>query len=291
MNDAPATHRTVGVIGLGLLGAALAERLVTGGFSTLVWNRSREKAGPLVAMGAKWSDNPLVECDVVVICLYTTDIVEEVLAQMDAGLRAGQILIDTTTGDPSQTFALGSRLAERGVRYLETPIAASSEQTRRGQALAMIAGEEQAFSDCREIIERLAPKSFYMGPWGSATKMKLVNNLVLGLNRAALAEGLVFANAIGMDAAKALQVLREGNAYSVVMDVKGEKMLTGDFTPQGKLAQHHKDIRLILEAAVRAGIHLPLSQLHQQLLMAAEAAGFGDQDNSAIIRAIEAARG
>jgi 3-hydroxyisobutyrate dehydrogenase-like beta-hydroxyacid dehydrogenase len=244
----------------------------------------------LIALGAQWSENPLLHCDNVVVCLYTTDVVEAVLGQMDAGLRPNQIIIDTTTGDPSQTFALGSRLAKRGVQYLEAPVAASSEQTRRGEALAMIAGDERAFDACREVIECLAPRSFYMGHWGAATKMKLVNNLILGLNRAALAEGLVFAKSLGMDLSKVLGVLRAGNAYSVVMDVKGEKMITGDFTPQGKLTQHLKDVRLILEEAQRAGLHLPMSHLHQQLLVAAEEAGFGEQDNSAVIRAIEEAR-
>jgi 3-hydroxyisobutyrate dehydrogenase-like beta-hydroxyacid dehydrogenase len=227
----------------------------------------------------------------VVICLYTTAIVEEVLNQMDAALTTGQTIIDTTTGDPSQTFALGSRLAKRGVSYLEAPIAASSEQTRRGEALAMIAGEQKAYEACRGIVECLAPKSYYMGPWGSATKMKLVNNLILGLNRAALAEGLVLAKALGMDLFKVLEVLRAGNAYSMVMGVKGEKMITGDFGPQGKLTQHLKDVRLILDEASRASLHLPLSVLHSQLLVAAEEAGLGEQDNSAIVRAIEASQG
>jgi 3-hydroxyisobutyrate dehydrogenase-like beta-hydroxyacid dehydrogenase len=210
---------------------------------------------------------------------------------MKSGFKPGQILIDTTTGDPAQTSDLGKQLAEQGVQYLESPIAASSEQTRRGEALAMIAGDVHAFEQCRKVIDCLAPKSFYLGPWGAATKMKLVNNLVLGLNRVALAEGLVFAKAIGMDPRTALGVLQAGNAYSVVMDVKGQKMLDKEFSPQGKLSQHLKDVRLILEEAHRAGIELPLSQVHRELLLAAEAAGFGEQDNSAIIHAVEQARG
>jgi 3-hydroxyisobutyrate dehydrogenase-like beta-hydroxyacid dehydrogenase len=280
----------VGIIGLGLFGTAVAERLIGGGFPTYVWNRTREKADSLISAGGKWSDNPFVECDIVVISLYTTDIVKAVLSQMQAGLRRGQIIVDTTTGDPSQTAGLGEWLAEQGIDYLEAPIAASSEQTRRGEAMAMIAGSETAFANARQIIECIAPKTFYMGPWGTATKMKLVNNLVLGINRIALAEGLVFAKAIGMDPARALAVLQEGNAYSVVMDVKGQKMLDGDFTPQGKLSQHLKDVRLILDEAHNAGIELPLSQTHRKLLLAAEEAGFGDQDNSAIIRVIENAK-
>jgi len=280
-------ERPVGMIGLGLLGTALCERLIGGGYQTVVWNRSREKAEPLIARGARWSDNPLAECDRAVICLYTTDVVEQVLDQMKSGLRAGQILIDTTTGDPNQTTVLAERLAKQGVHYLESPIAASSEQTRQGEAMAIVAGPQTAFEACRDLFDTLAAKTFHVGPWGNAAKVKLVNNLVLGLNRVALAEGLVFARAIGLDPARTLDVLKQGNSYSVVMDVKGRKMVEGDFSLQAKLSQHAKDIKIILEQAEQSGTKLPLSELHLRLLREAEAAGLGEVDNSAIIRAIE----
>jgi 3-hydroxyisobutyrate dehydrogenase-like beta-hydroxyacid dehydrogenase len=276
----------IGMIGLGLLGTALAERLLGAGFPVVVWNRTREKAEPLIKHGASWSDNPLAECDRALICLYTTKIVEEVLAQMDAGLRSGQILIDTTTGDPEETTVLAARLAKRGVDYLESPIAASSEQTRQGQAMAIVAGPQNAFDTCGDVFAAIAAKTFHVGAWGSAAKVKLVNNLVLGLNRVALAEGLVFARAIGLDPAATLDVLKQGNSYSVVMDTKGRKMVEGDFSLQARLAQHAKDVRIILEEAARGGTSLPLSRLHLQLLEAAEAAGLGELDNSAIIRVI-----
>jgi 3-hydroxyisobutyrate dehydrogenase-like beta-hydroxyacid dehydrogenase len=117
--------------------------------------------------------------------------------------------------------------------------------------------------------------------------VKLVNNLIVGLNRLALAEGLAFAKAIGLDAAKTLDVLKEGNAFSVAMELKGHKMVAGDFTPEAKLSQHAKDVRIILEEAARAGASLPLSELHLRLLEQAEAAGLGELDNSAIVRVIE----
>ena len=278
----------VGVIGLGLLGTALCERLLAAGYPVYVYNRTQEKAIPLIELGARWSDNPFVECDRVVISLYTSDIVDAVLKQMDSGLRAGHILIDTTTGDPSQTAALGRRLAKRDIHYLESPIAASSEQTRQGDALAIVAGPEDSFKACQDLFACMTPKSHFVGPWGSAAKMKLVNNLVLGLNRVALSEGLLFAEAIGVPMQNALDVLKDGNAYSVVMDVKGQKMVDGDFSTQAKLSQHTKDVRLMIAESDRAGITLPLSKLHLQLLEQAEALGLGDRDNSVIIRAIEA---
>jgi 3-hydroxyisobutyrate dehydrogenase-like beta-hydroxyacid dehydrogenase len=114
-----------------------------------------------------------------------------------------------------------------------------------------------------------------------------VTNLVLGLNRAALAEGLWFARSLGLDLHQVLQVLRESMAYSRIMDSKGGKMVHANFEPQAKLSQHLKDVRLILRAAAKAGTQLPLSRVHRELLEAAEAAGYGAMDNSAVIRAFD----
>jgi len=274
---------SIGLLGLGLMGTAITERLLEHGYRVLIWNRTRAKAEPLIARGAEWSDNPLAACERVIISLYTSDVVESVLEQMRDGLHAGQIVLDTTTGEPAQSAALGARLAARGVRYLDAPISGSSEQTRRGEAMVMVGGERSAFEACSDLWPVLGQKVFYVGPCGSAAKMKLVSNLVLGLNRVALAEGLVFAEAIGVDLAAALEVLRGSMAYSRAMDVKGRKMIENDFTVQARLSQHLKDVRLILAS----GVSLPLSETHRKLLEHAEAMGLGDLDNSAIIKVIQ----
>ena len=279
----------IGVIGLGLMGTALTERLLGAGFGVTVYNRTRSKADSLLALGAQWSDNPLAECDRVLISLYTTETVEEVLAQFDGEPLPGQILLDTTTGDPQQTAALGARLARRGVLYLDAPISGSSEQTRRGEVTTVVGGDRNAFDECRDLFESFSEKTFHVGPCGNGSKMKLISNLVMGLNRAALAEGLVFAEAIGVEPSDALHVLKESLAYSRVMDTKGQKMVRGDFTTQAKLTQHLKDVRIMLEAAAAAGLSLPLSEAHRQLQERAEAAGYGEADNSAIIRAYDTA--
>jgi 3-hydroxyisobutyrate dehydrogenase-like beta-hydroxyacid dehydrogenase len=280
----------IGVIGTGLFGTALAERLLADGYSVAVYNRTRKKSDPLLALGARWSDNPLAECERVIFSLFSTKQVEQVLEQMRRGLRAGQILLDTSTSDPQQTAALGNRLAKRGVEYLEAPFSGSSEQTRNRQSTALVAGEETAFDACSDLWNSLACNTFYLGAWGSAARMKLVTNLVLGLNRAALAEGLAFAEAVGLTTQDALGVLMNCAAYSRTMDAKGPKMVQGEFTPQARLSQHLKDVRLILEEAVRGGAVLPLSAVHLELLERAEAAGLGELDNSAIIRIIGGSR-
>lgn len=278
---------SVGVVGLGLLGAALAERLIGAGFDVRVWNRSPDKAAPLTAMGATWSDNPLAACDRVVVCLFAPTVVDEVLEHLSAGLHSGQIIVDATTGDPAHAEALGAKLAARGVAYLEAPIAASSAQTRKGEALAIVAGPRETYDASSDIFAAIAAKHRYAGPWGAASKIKLVNNLLLGLNRAALAEALIFAKSLGLDPATTLDVLRIGNAYSTVMDVKGRKMIEADFSTEAKLTQHAKDVRLILDEGRRTETLLPLSRLHLELLERGEADGLGDLDNSAIIRVIE----
>ncbi len=280
------TLEPIGVIGTGLFGTALAERLLADGYPVLVQNRTRSKADPLLARGAHWSDNPLRDCQRVIFSLFTTEQVGQVLEQMNSGLQPGQILLDTSTSDPLQTAALGGQLAKRGVEYLEAPFSGSSEQTRLRKSTALVAGKQSAFSACDDLWECLAAKTFYVGSWGNAAKMKLVTNLVLGLNRAVLAEGLVFAKAAGLTMEEAFEVLVNSPAYSRTMDAKGPKMVRGEFTPQARLSQHIKDVRLMLEEAARGGTTLPISAVHLELLEQAEAAGLGELDNSAIIRVI-----
>jgi len=148
----------------------------------------------------------------------------------------------------------------------------------------MAGGPAAAFDQCQDLFRLFARRWFRLGRCGSGSQIKLVSNLVLGLNRAALAEGLWLSKVLGLDAQ---MVLRESMAYSRIRDTKGAKMITGDFDPQARLSQHYKDVRLILQAAARVGTDLPLTQAHAGLLELAESAGYGAQDNSVIIRAFE----
>lgn len=277
------SEQHIGVIGLGLMGTAMTERLLDHGYTVSIWNRSPEKGEPLKARGARWSDRPFAECRRVIISLYSSDVVAEVVERMASDLQDGQLIIDTTTGEPEDAVALSRSLAERGVRYLDAPISGSSEQTRRGEATVMVGGDPASFEACRDLWPILGARVFHVGECGSAAKMKLVTNLVLGLNRIALAEGLSYADAMGIEPSAALEVLKGSVAYSRTMDNKGRKMIEGDFAVQARLSQHLKDVRLILDSAARAGLHLPMSETHRGLLEKAEEAGFGGLDNSAII--------
>jgi 3-hydroxyisobutyrate dehydrogenase-like beta-hydroxyacid dehydrogenase len=284
--EPPRDKEPVGLIGSGLMGTALAERLLAHGYHVAVWNRTPAKAKPIIALGAEWCENPLALCQRVIISLYTTEVVEQVLEKLLPGLGADRIIVDTTTGEPTQTAALGRRLSAQGVHYLNAPISGSSEQTRQGEVTVIVGGPREAFAACADLWRVMGKAVFYVGGWDSAAKMKLVINLVLGLNRAALAEGLAFAEAVGVAPTAALSVLAGSMAYSRVMEVKGRKMVQGDFKVQARLSQHLKDVRMMLKAAQEAGFKLPLSQTHRVLLEKAEDCGLGDSDNCAIIEVL-----
>ena len=266
------------------MGTAIGQRLLDSGYNLAIWNRNRQEAEALIDRGAGWGENPLALCKRVIICLYSSQVVGEVLQQLGGDLQSGTILIDTTTGDPDDVIRLGIQLTARGVHYLDAPVSGSSAQTRDGQVMMMVSGDPAAFESCADLWRVLATGAHYLGASGSASRMKLVTNLVLGLNRAALAEGLAYAAAMGLEPAAALHVLRDSAAASRVMDTKGEKMIRGEFSPQARLSQHLKDVQLLLRTATAAGLQLPLSETHRHLLERAEQAGWGEWDNSAIIR-------
>ena len=282
----------IGLIGLGLMGAALAERLLEGGLRVAGYDINPARCRTLASLGGEPVADAravVTACHRVILSLPDSVVVEQVLATVTDDLRPGQIVIDTSTGDPTRAGALGERLAQLGVKYLDATVSGSSAQVRAGEVTVMVGGADAAFKRCRDLFDLFASHAFRVGPCGSGSTMKLVTNLVLGLNRAALAEGLSFAKALGLELPQALEVLRASMAYSRIMDTKGGKMVSGEFEAQAKLSQHLKDVRLILAAGMGTGADLPLSRTHRELLEAAEAAGLGQLDNSAIIRVFERA--
>ena len=273
------------VVGLGLMGTAIAGRLLDAGCDVRVWNRSLGRADPLLARGACWTDDPLGECHLVVVSLYDGAAVRGVMEPWLARSAPGRVVVDTSTVDPATTESLAGVARARGLAWLDAPISGSSVQTARGEATVLIGGPAEDVAALGALWEILGGHWHHVGPTGSASRMKLVTNLVLGLNRAALAEGLVLADVLGIDAQAALDVLRDSPAASRQMETKGPKMVAGDFSVQARLGQHLKDVDLILEAAADAGVTLMLATAHRALLDAAVAAGLGDLDNSAIIGA------
>lgn len=285
--DAP-----IGLIGVGLVGTALAERLLGAGFTVVGHDVSDERQRALQTLGGTAAPDAgavAAACDAVLLSLLDSDTVLAVVEGPRGILSAHRLpthIIDTTTGDPAVTVELAGRLAERGIAYLDATISGSSQQVRDGEAVLMVGGDRAAYDHCTPVFDALGGRRFHLGPAGSGARAKLATNLVLGLNRLALAEGLVFASELGLDPAGFLELLVQTPAYSRQMDTKGPKMVAGEFSPQARLAQHAKDVELILRSAARQRLYLPVSRLHRALLHAAIEAGDGDLDNSAIIQQI-----
>ena len=276
MNDSP-----IGLVGIGLLGAALGERMQAARHDVVGFdlNPARLKSFFPAASAREVASR----CLTIVLCLPDSHVVAAVIAELAEQLATGSMVIDATTGDPDDTIRMAAMLRERGVGHVDAAIVGSSEQARRGEAVVLIGGEPADVERAEAVLGSWSDRRFHVGPSGSGAHLKLVVNLVLGLNRAALAEGLALAEASGIDPAAALEVLKATPARSAVMDTKGEKMVARDFAPQARLSQHLKDVRLIRELASRVGALTPLSDVHQQLLERGVALGLGDADNSAVL--------
>ena len=277
---------TVGISGLGLLGGAIAERLITRGYALSGYDVSQAALSRMQTLGVAPADSIpqlLQRCDRVILSLPDSRVVAGVLDKA-AGELHHRLIVDTTTGSPEDAIANQQKAAGHGGRYIEATVIGSSNVARQGESVVLLGG---AAADCEaaaDLVDCFAARRFVVGATGSASQAKLVVNLVLGLNRAVLAEGLQLARRCGLDPETTLEILRSGAAYSRVMDAKGRRMVEEDFAPEARLAQHHKDVRLILELAQQVAARVPLSEVHDRLLNEAQALGLGELDNSAIVR-------
>ena len=286
----------VGLIGLGLLGEALAKRLLQGGYQIIGFDVDRAKLDTLASLGgapAASVSNVATNCGPIVLAVFNTEQVEEILErELLSSLSAnpGRTVLCASTCDPDRIAALGERLAARGVDLLETPVSGTSAQVSRGEGVGLIGGEARVLAEVRPVVETMFPTFFHVGRVGDAGRAKLAINLILGLNRLALAEGLVFAQRLGLDLAAFLRIARACACYSQVMDTKGDKMLRGDFVAEGRITQHLKDVHLMLNQARAAKQQLPLLDVHADVLQACVRHGEGDLDNSIVIEEIRRRR-
>ena len=288
------TARQIGIAGLGLLGSALAHRLIGAGFDPKGYDIDVAKTAALGnAGGTAASLDAVARCDIVLLAVFDTGQVEDVV--MNAVLPAltpgaTRTVLCASTCDPDRIAALIEKVRLLGISMIETPVSGSSGQVRNGDGVGLIGGARDTVDSVADIIDALYPKWFYMGAAGNGGRAKLAINHLLGLNRLVLAEGLVFAERLGLDPKSFLDVARQSAAYSQVMDIKGPKMVSGDYTPQGFVHQSLKDFRLMLDQAVKRGQELPLAALNAEVLAACISRGEGERDNAAVIEEIRRRR-
>jgi 3-hydroxyisobutyrate dehydrogenase-like beta-hydroxyacid dehydrogenase len=279
-----------GIIGLGLMGIALSERLIDADVPLVGFDiepTRREKLKATGGMAATSVSELAGRSTTIIIAVFSGEQVEALFGEIEnAAGPARPIVICTTTCGPDEMTRLARRAASAGIAFVEAPISGTSAEVRDGTATALVAGEAGAIESVSGLLEILCPRRVRVGAVGDASRTKLAINLILQNNRAALAEGIAFAERLGLDGRAFLAAARESAAYSRVMDTKGEKMLTRDFRPQSHLSQTLKDAELIIEEAGRLGLLLPMTTTQAELLRAAIVLEGPDSDSAAVIEAI-----
>jgi L-threonate 2-dehydrogenase len=282
----------VGMIGLGLMGSALSARLIEAGIGVIGYDIDPGKGDLLWGMGGQVAVSArrlLSQCQTAVVAVFSADQIEALLDEIDAGAKPS-LMICTTTCAPDEIIRIADRAREANIAFIEAPISGTNAEVRSGSAMALVAGEAETIAAAAATLGVLCPQQTIVGNIGDAAKTKLAINLILQTNRAALAEGIAFAESLGLDSETFLATARRSAAYSRVMDNKGDKMLTRDFAPQSHIAQTLKDAELMLDEAGRHGQSLPMTSAQTALLRAAIARVGGDCDSAAIIEAIRPSR-
>jgi 2-hydroxy-3-oxopropionate reductase len=285
--------KRIGIIGVGLLGSAVASRLLEGGFEVTGYDTRPEQVKALQAQGLKAASSlaeAVADADAVFTVLPSLESVET--AMIDAGglierTPPNCTLIQMSTISPELTRRLGQAAADKGLGFLDAPMSGTSTMVERGDCAIFMAGDQARADACRPIFDAIAKKTYYVGDVGMASLAKLATNLLVGLNTAALAEAFVLAAKGGLAPSTLLEILKGSAADSKMLEIRGPLMASHRFDPQMKIDLFLKDFKLMLEEGCRLGVSLPLTSIAQQLATATAAAGRGEEDLAAIFTTLE----
>jgi len=285
--------RVIGMIGLGLLGHALASRLLAAGHAVVGYDVAPERIEALGRLGGKGAasvGDVAGRAEAVCVVLPTLASVEDVIlgaAGVAAQARVGSPVIQMSTISPALTERLAREVSARGRAFLDCPVSGTSAMVARGEGIIIAGGEPAVFERWRPVLEAMLPYVVHVGPAGHATFVKLVANLLVGVHSLAAAEALTMARKAGLDLARVLEILTSGAAGSRMLEVRGPMIAREDFPPQMKLELFMKDLHLIQEAAHSVGAPIPLTDTSERLYAAALRAGHGGEDLSVVVRALE----
>jgi 3-hydroxyisobutyrate dehydrogenase len=287
----PSTHR-IGWIGTGVMGASMCANLMRAGFSTTVYNRSRDKAEGLLAQGARWADSPraaAAECDVVFsIVGYPADVREVILGENGAlaGCRPGAMLVDMTTSEPTLAVEIAHAAAARGVHSIDAPVSGGDVGAREARLSIMIGGDARAVAALELCWQALGKTIVHQGGPGAGQHTKMVNQTLIASGMVGVCEALLYAFKAGLDLEKVLQSVGGGAASSWSLLNYGPRMLQGNFAPGFFIEHFLKDLGIVLAESRRMNLMLPGTALAEQLYRGAQAQGHGRDGTQALILAL-----
>jgi len=277
------------------MGSAIVQRLLAAGFEVTGYDVDADKRARLAQSNAAPADSLAAlseQCTTIMLAVFNTDQVEAVIEGSDGLLslrgpaKSRPAFICTSTCDPDRIAQLAARIESRA-DYIEMPVSGTSAQLAAGEGVGLVGGTRSAVEAATPVLQAICPNRHYLGAVGNGGKAKLAINLVLGLNRGAIAEGLVFAEKMGLEPVAFLKVLRNSAAYSHVMDTKGALMARREFQkPVSRVDQSYKDFSLMLDYSAALGQLLPFAQVYAELLHDCIEQGEAQWDNAAILAAI-----
>jgi len=285
--------KTISYLGLGTMGSGMASNLLKAGYNLTVWNRSPEKCEPFARKGARVADSPadaVRDVELVMYSFSNDDAVEEVVFGAKgilSGSKAGQIAIDMSTVMPATSLRELEAYAKRGVDFLDAPVFGSKSESAQAKLWIMAAGNKAIFEKVKPILERLGQTVHYSGKNGNAAAMKLVGNLIVALELEALSEGLILAQKAGLDLRTVMEVVNVADFRSPLLVSNGRNILKRDFSPSFALKLMLKDAALIEKFGEELQSPLPGLRVIKRNLASAVALGFGKENASAVIKALE----
>jgi len=281
----------IGFIGLGVMGRPMAGHLIAAGHEVFL-HRVKDVSRHLVEAGGKALESARAvaeAADVVILMLPDTPDVEAVLFGSDgvaSGVSAGKLVIDMSSISPVATKGFASRIAELGASYVDAPVSGGEVGAKAGSLTIMVGASEADFARALPLFQLMGKNITRIGEVGDGQTAKVVNQIIVGLTIEAVAEGLTLAKAAGADPAKVREALMGGFASSRILEVHGERMIKETFDPGFRIRLHRKDMGLAMDAAKSLELYLPNAASLQQLMNKALAAGLGDKDHSALIKAL-----
>jgi 2-hydroxy-3-oxopropionate reductase len=283
---------TIGFIGLGIMGTPMAGHLLRAGHQVIAYDIVPSRVDALVDAGAKAGlscQDVAQRSSVVISMVPDSSDVEKVYLDPDgvlAGVSPGVLLIDTSSISPVTAAQVAQQAELKGCQMLDAPVSGGDVGAQNATLSIMVGGQPEAFEQSRPILERLGTPT-YCGPSGAGQTVKACNQIQVALNFIGMAEALVLGAKAGVDPAVVVKVLSGGYAQTRVMDVRGPRIVKGDFEPGFRSRFHYKDLNIIRETARAFGCSLPASALAHELFSAMQANGWGDLDHSAVIKVIE----
>lgn len=285
--------RRIGIVGVGLLGSSVALRLLQSGFEITGHDTRHEQIEALRPRGLRAAAT-IAEAamgrDAVFIILPSLESVEVVVCGPGGLIETAPskaILLQMSTISPDLTRRLHKATSAKGLGFLDAPISGTSAMVARGDCTILVGGDPEHVRKCLPVFEAITSRTVHVENVGMASLAKLVTNLLVGLNTAALAEALVLGAKGGLDPAKMLEALAGTAASSRMMEIRGPLMVAEEFPPQMKLELFLKDLRLILEEGRRLEVPLPLTTTAQRFFAAAGDAGAGAQDLAVVMTTLK----